>query len=350
MIGLPFVSFKNNYAAFKNELIQNSNVKSVTTASWNIGERYGASSSMDNPNDSTKEVKFNFVDADFNFLKTMQINVLEGRDFSSAYPSDLVDIDSILSSKKHSYAEFTNILALRPIIISENTAKELQLTKPVGQILKLGALQGTVIGVIKDFQGLSLHNKTSPLVLRAKPENRLGYTYIRISPQNIQATIKYIQAKWKTFFPASKFDFSFVDERLQKLYDSERRLASMFTVFALLAICIACAGLFSLVALIVQQCTKEIGIRKVLGAGITEIVKLITKDFVILITIAILIASPLAWFAMNKWLQNFAYRIDISWWIFLMAGALAIVIALITISLQAIKAAIANPVKSLRTE
>lgn len=350
LIVLPPQNSKNNYTAFKNELIQNINIKSVTTASWNIGERYGASSSMDNPNDSTKEVKFNFVDADFDFLKTMQIDLIEGRNFSPGYASDLVNVDSILSSRKFSSTEFTNILALRPIIISENTVKELQLRNPVGQVLKLGALQGTVIGVIKDFQGLSLHQKTAPLVLRAWRENPHGSTYIRISPQNTPATLQYIQSKWKAFFPASKFDFSFVDERLQKLYDSERRLASLFTVFAVLAICIACAGLFSLVALMVQQRTKEIGIRKVLGAGITEIVKLITKDFVILITIAIFIASPLAWYAMNKWLQNFPYRIHISGWIFFIAGALAIAIALITISFQAIKAAMANPVKSLRTE
>lgn len=244
----------------------------------------------------------------------------------------------------------TNILSLRSIIISESAVRELQLKKPVGQVLKLGALQGTVIGVIKDFQGLSLHQKTSPLVLRARLENVYGYTFVRISPTNTPATIKYIQLKWKTFFPSSKFDFSFVDERLQKLYDSERRLASLFTVFAVLAICIACSGLFSLVALMVQQRTKEIGIRKVLGADVTEIVKLISKDFVILITIAILIASPLAWYGMNEWLQNFAYRISISWWIFLMSGAAAIAIAIATVCFQAIKAAIANPVKSLRTE
>jgi len=350
LIVLPSQNFKNHAAYFKNELKQNSNIKSVTTASWSIGEHYGAMSSMDNPNDSTKEVKFDFVDADFDFLKTMGIRLPEGRNFSPAYTSDLIDIDSILSSKKLSGTEFTNILASRPIIISENTVKALQLKNPVGQVLKLGALQGTVIGIIKDFKGLSLYQKTSPLVLRARPENAYGYTYIRISPRNIQATIQYIQSKWKAFFPASKFDFSFVDERLQKLYDSERRLASLFTVFAVLAICIACLGLFSLVALMVQQRTKEIGIRKVLGADVTEIVKLISSDFVILITIAIFISSPIAWYGMNKWLESFAYRITISWWIFALAGGIAIVIAVFTISFQAIKAALANPVNSLRTE
>jgi putative ABC transport system permease protein len=177
-----------------------------------------------------------------------------------------------------------------------------------------------------------------------------GYTYVRISAGNTQATVSYIQATWKKFFPESKFDFSFADERLQKLYDSERRLASLFTVFAVLAICIACSGLFSLVALIVQQRTKEIGIRKVLGANVGEIVELISKDFLLLITIAILVASPIAWYAMNSWLQNFAYRINVSWWLFVVAGAVVITIAFITISIQAIKAAIANPVKSLRTE
>ncbi|MDB5246100.1 MAG: putative transport system permease protein [Segetibacter sp.] len=350
LIVVPFQTFQNSPASFVNELKKNSNIKSVSTASWNIGERYAASASMDKPGDSTKEIKFNFVDADFDFLKTMEVSLVDGRDFSTAYPSDLVAIDSVLHLKKYSNTEYENILASRPIIITENTADALQVKHPVGQTLKFGALQGTVIGIIKDFQGLSLHQKASPLVIRASPAKLSGYTYVRISAGNTQATVSYIQATWKKFFPESKFDFSFADERLQKLYDSERRLASLFTVFAVLAICIACSGLFSLVALIVQQRTKEIGIRKVLGANVGEIVELISKDFLLLITIAILVASPIAWYAMNSWLQNFAYRINVSWWLFVVAGAVVITIALITISIQAIKAAIANPVKSLRTE
>lgn len=229
LIVLPSANLENKGTAFKNELLQNSNIKSVTTASWDIGQGYGGSASMDNPNDSTKEFKFNFIYADFDFLKTMKINLLEGRDFSPAYPSDLINVDSALSSKNPSSPEYDNINTSRPIIISENTVKELQLKNPVGQVLKLGTLQGTVIGVIKDFQGLSLHEKTAPLVLQASSENRIGSTYIRISPQNTPATIQYIQSKWKAFFPASKFDFSFVDERLQKLYDF--RKAACFPVY-----------------------------------------------------------------------------------------------------------------------
>lgn len=350
LIVLPFSFLKNHGSSFKNELLKNSNIKSVTTASWNVGELLGGSATMDNPKDSTKEFKFNFVDADFDFLKTIQIELSEGRNFSIDYPSDMIDIDSLSSSKKYSYAAYLDILASHPIIISEKVVNTLGLKEPAGQILRLPALQGTVIGVIKDFNGLSLHQQTSPVVIRARPVNDFGYIYIRLNPTNIKTTLDYIQNKWKTYFPASAFDFSFVDERLQQLYDSERRMASLFTVFATLAICIACAGLFSIVALIVQQRTKEIGIRKVLGANVIEIVKLITKDFVALIAIAVVIASPVAWYGMNKWLQDFAYRINISWWFFLFAGALTIGIAVITISFQAIKAAIANPVKSLRSE
>jgi putative ABC transport system permease protein len=354
LIVIPRHQFEKHAGAFKNKLKENSSIESVSIVSWNVGDRFGARSSMDDPKDSTRELTFNFVDGDFDFLATLQIPLLEGRSFSTAYPADVVDIDSLLfpkdPAKKPSREAYGRILASRPIIISEKTAWQLELKKPVGTVLSLGGLQGTVIGVVRDFNGLSLHHETVPVVLRGEPEKERGLTYVRIRSENMARTLNYIENAWKSFFPSSKFNFSFVDERLQQLYDSERRLSYLFTVFAVLAICIASSGLFSLVALTIQQRTKEIGIRKVLGAGVPEIVKLVTKDFVLLITIAIVIASPAAWYAMNKWLEQFAFRINISWWIFFLAAFLAIGIALITISVQAIRAAMANPADSLRTE
>ncbi len=244
-----------------------------------------------------------------------------------------------------------NIVSSQSIIVTEQTIKALQLKPPfIGQKLRLAALQGTIIGVVNNFLGISLEHETPPLIIRASQQTNGGFTYIRITPYNVSATIDFIQTKWKIFFPDSRFEFSFVDDRLQQLYNSESRLASIFNLFAGLAIFIAILGLFSLVALTVQQKTKEIGIRKVLGASVTEIVRLLSKDFVKLVMIAILIASPIAWWAMNKWLEDFIYRINISWWSFLIAGTGCLLLAIITVAFQAIKAAIANPVKSLRTE
>ena len=179
---------------------------------------------------------------------------------------------------------------------------------------------------------------------------RYGYAYIKISGKNTQSSIHYIENTWKQFFPKKSFDVSFVDDRIAHLYDNEIRLSRLLNIFAFLAIIISCTGLFSLVSLMVRKRTKEIGIRKILGASVTSVTKMLSKDFIKLVFIACLIAFHVAWFAMNKWLQSFAYRIHISWWIFLIAGVTAILIVLITVSFQAIKAAVANPVESLRSE
>lgn len=352
LLVLPYRSYGQKWEAFKNELRSYHNIENATLSSWNVGETYGAWSSMSNPKDSTKELSFAFVDADVDFIKTMGVKLLEGRLLSNGDAIFAGKIDSLMFFGKKTPEEFLNLMASRSIIISDNTAATLGLKRPVGEVLKLGALQGTIVGVIADFQGLSLRQKNMPLVLRATSVERGGYgtAYIRVGSKDIRETIAFIQAKWKRIFPANKFDFSFVDERLQKLYDVERRLASLFTVFALLAICIACFGLFSLVALMVQQRTKEVGIRKVLGASVGEIVKLISIDFVKLVLIGICIAAPAAWWLMDKWLQDFAFRISIGWWVIALSGFVALFIAAIAISFQALRAAVANPVHSLRSE
>ncbi|MEJ7680642.1 MAG: FtsX-like permease family protein [Segetibacter sp.] len=270
LIVLPYQPMENKALSFKNELLQNKNIKQVSIASWNVGERYGASSSMDNPADTTKTLNFSFLFADFDFIKIMQMQIVEGRDFSTDYVSDIANIDSSFqhAGGKLSETEWMNIASSRGIILTENTAEAIGLKKPfTGQVLKLPVLQGTVIGVVKEFQGLSLHEKSPLVILKASREVEEGFTYLRINPTNISATLSFIQDKWKQFFPDSTYNFSFVNERLQKLYTSERRLASLFSLFAVMAILIACSGLFSLVALSVQQRTKEIGIRKVFGSN-----------------------------------------------------------------------------------
>lgn len=352
LIVLPHLSFTVNTSSFKNKLLQNKSIKDVSVINWNVGERYKASSSMSDPADSTKSLNFAFLFADLDFIKTMQMQIIEGRNFSNNFASDNVNEDSLFAhSNKVSPEERMNILSSVSIIITESTAKAIGLKKPyTGQVIKMPTLQGTVIGVVKEFYGLSLREKNPLVVLKSNQQGGGGHTYVRINPANISAALSFIQDKWKRFFPDIAYNFSFVDERLQNLYTSEKRLASLFSLFAMMAILIACSGLFSLVALSVQQKTKEIGIRKVLGATVADITTLLSKNFIKLVCIAIIIASPIAWILMNKWLQDFVYRINISAWIFLFSTLLVIAITIITVIVQVVKAAIANPVKSLRTE
>jgi putative ABC transport system permease protein len=173
---------------------------------------------------------------------------------------------------------------------------------------------------------------------------------VKVNTADMKGAVASIAAVWKSFMPNQQIRYSFLDESFANMYADVQRMQSIFSSFAVLAIIIACLGLFALSAFLAEQRSKEISIRKVLGASVTQVTSLLSKDFVKLVFIAIVIASPVAWWAMNKWLQDFAYRVPISWWIFLVAGVLVIFIALATISFQAIKAAIANPIKSLRSE
>jgi putative ABC transport system permease protein len=173
---------------------------------------------------------------------------------------------------------------------------------------------------------------------------------MRINTSNLPRTIEHVRRSWATSFRGNPFEYFFLDEYFNRQYESERKFEKLFVSFAVLAIIIGCLGLFGLSAYTASQRIKEIGIRKVLGASVPDITKMLSKDFLKLVIIAVVIATPIAWWAMSKWLEDFAYRVNISWWIFAVAGALALIIAMLTVSLQAIKAAIANPIKSLRTE
>ncbi len=221
----------------------------------------------------------------------------------------------------------------------------------IGKQFTYGNRAGQLVGVINDFHFESLHQRILPIVLftSTTPD---GYRRIsiKISGNNIPAALSHIEATWKKFLPETPYDFTFLDERFADLYKAEQQQGSIFTIFSFIAIFIACLGLFGLSAFTITQRIKEIGIRKVLGASITSIVTLLSKDFMKLVIIASVIAFPIAWYAMHNWLQDFAYRITIPWLVFIIAGIAAALIALATISFQAIKAAVANPVKSLRTE
>lgn len=205
-----------------------------------------------------------------------------------------------------------------------------------------------VVGVLRDFNYNSMHEKVGPVVLRLA--NRHQTMAVRLTPGDMYAKVKQIESKWKALFPGMPFSYTFMDNDFDKLYHAEARTGSVFITFAVFAILIACMGLFGLVTYAAEQRTREIGIRKVLGASTGGLMSLLCRDFLKLVLIASLIAFPVAWWAMNKWLESFAYRIGISWWIFIAAGLAAIGIALITVSIQTLRAAVANPVKSLRSE
>ena len=269
---------------------------------------------------------FEGFEADYDFIETMGMHIKEGRSFSRSFGADSTTI-----------------------ILNEAAVNAMHLKEPIGKTIRLYRRNVQIIGVVKDFHFESMHAEIKPSYLVLVPQS--GTIVASISSSNHQqTTIKAIQHLYESFNPGFPFTFNFLDEAYQQQYESETRVSALSKYFAGLAIIISCLGLFGLAAFTAQKRRKEIGIRKVLGASVTQLTQMLSKDFLKLVFIACLVAFPLAYWIMRKWLQSFAYRINISWWMFIAAGVAAVLIALVTVSFQAIKAAIANPVKSLRTE
>jgi putative ABC transport system permease protein len=238
------------------------------------------------------------------------------------------------------------------MVLNEAAVKMFGYTSPqqaIGKRFKQWGREGKIIGVAKDFHFRSLQQPIKPLSMRIEPGG-CNLVSANVSATHLPATLATIEKKWKTLIPNRPFSYFFLDEFFDKQYRNEVRFGKLFLNFAILAIFISCLGLLGLASYSTIQRTKEIGIRKVLGASVSNIVNLLSKDFLRLVAISALIAFPVAWFSMHKWLQDFAYRIGVSWWVFVAAAILATLIAILTISFQAIRAAVANPVKSLRTE
>lgn len=336
VVNIPYNSALNpQYETFRNELLKNPSIKNLGRSSRiptgrlldEMDAKIMAGDSMQPLN-----VDLKFINVDHDFVPTYGIKMAAGRNFSRDFPTDTMNY-----------------------VINETAVKIIGWKSPqdaLGKDLAYGGIKGKVIGVTKDFHFESMHQKIVPLLMRmpSLTQQPYGNLSIKINSGNVQAAIDKIQTTWYSFLPEAPFTFAFLDEKYDQLYKSEQKQGIIFTIFSFLAIFIACLGLFGLSAFAMTQRVKEIGIRKVLGAGVFTIVTLLTKDFLKLVAIATIIAFPVAWFVMNNWLQDFAYRINISWWIFIMAGVIAACIALFTISFLAIKAAIANPVKSLRAE
>jgi putative ABC transport system permease protein len=326
----------NNQArVFKQEVKQLPGVTNATMTGFlpTSGDRSTAIYFKDATLDQKKSIFPQNWEVDADWIPTLDIKMASGRNFSKEMLTD--------SSA---------------VVINEAAAKFLGYKDAVNKSLykSLGGKRGSnikeyhIIGVVKDFHFNSLHQKIEPVIIRLA-DNR-GALSIRVNTANLPSLMAQIKGKWATFSPGVQINYSFMDQDFDASYRAEQRIGTIFIVFTSLAIIIACLGLFGLAAYAAEQRTKEIGIRKVLGANVTVIVSMLSKDFIKLVIIAILIASPLAWYLMHLWLQDFAYRVSIQWWVLAGAACTALLIAFITISFQSIKAALANPVNSLRSE
>ena len=243
-----------------------------------------------------------------------------------------------------------NELDKNNVVLNEAAVAALNIHKPViGQHFIFKGRTGQIIGVVKDFNYKSMHDRTGPLIAFNDP-NWFRFFMVRVAPNNASHAINEVQNIWKQMLPGSPLEYSFLDDTFNELYSEDQKTAFLILAFAIIAIMISCLGLFGLATFTAEQRSKEIGIRKVLGASVAGIVKMLSTEFVKLVIIAACIALPVGWIGINKWLENFAYHVHISWWMLAVPGLLALLIALVTVSFQAIKAALANPVKSLRTE
>jgi ABC-type antimicrobial peptide transport system permease subunit len=274
------------------------------------------------------DVGFKPASVGFDFVKLMNLKIAKGRDFSREISSDSSDA----------------------FLVNEEAVKEMGMKNPIGKWVSAWKKKGHIIGILKDYHTHSLREPIKPVILDVKEYEYFGVIIVRTFPGKTKDALSSLEKVYKVINPNYPFAYQFVDEEYKNLYSNELIISKLSIIFASLAILISCLGLLGLVMFSAEQRTKEIGIRKVLGASMGSIVGLFSKDFLKLIFIAFLIAVPLAWYSMNHWLQDFAYKIDLSWWIFALAAGISILITLITVSQQAIKAAVANPVTSLRSE
>jgi putative ABC transport system permease protein len=307
------------------------NVKS-TALSGSVpgGGNPGAYSEIENKHGDMQIANLDLYFVGFNFINQYKIKMVAGRGFSKDFGTDTT----------------------QAMVLNEAAVKLFGYTSPeqaIGKRFKQWGREGKIIGVMKNFHFRSLQEEIKPLSMRIEPGG-CNLVSIKVAAANLPKTIAAVEKKWKTLIPDRPFNYYFLDEFFNRQYRSEVQFGHLFLNFAILAIFISCLGLLGLASYSTVQRTKEIGIRKVMGASVSNIVNLLSIDFLKLVLISFIIAAPLAWYFMHQWLKDFAYRININWWIFLVAGVTAVLVALFTISFQAIRAAIANPVESLRTE
>lgn len=315
------------YSTFKQELLNQPGIQSITYMEGTPTERHGSTNNVQWPGkDPNLSIEFMFSRVDYDFTNTLNVKV-KGRDFSEKFGQDS-----------------TNFL------INETAARRIGYDDPIGKPLTLWGKPGIIVGVMEDFHTGSLHRPIEPMIVLLKPDVAGKNILVRTKPGQTKEALASLEALTRKLNPEFPFTYQFADESYQNLYRAETVLGSLANYFAFLAIFISCLGLLGLSAFMAEQRTREIGVRKVLGASLANVVALLSLDFLKLVFVAIVLACPVAWYFMNQWLANYEYKIAIEWWMLAGAGLLAMGIALLTISFQSIKAALMNPVRSLRSE
>lgn len=321
--------FRQNIDTIKAELLSNPDILNVTLTDippyrWmsnaGIGDVYWEGKTGQN-------VKMVMTQVDYDYLDTFGLEIAQGRFFSKQFSTD----------------------ASESYVVNEAAVRAMEMDDPIGKELKIWDLSGLIIGVLKDYHFESLHNPIIPMAMRIDTAG-LYQACLRIAPRRIPETLAFLETKWKAIYPEYPFEYHFLDDTIHSQYRAEERVGKIVTVFTALAICISCLGIFGLSSYTAEQRTKEIGIRKVLGASVSHVFMHVSREFVILVILANIIVWPLAYFILNQWLQSFAYRVGLAWWTFALTGIAVLVISLSTVSWQILRAAMANPVDSLRYE
>ncbi|MDB5131017.1 MAG: macB 22 [Mucilaginibacter sp.] len=316
------------YGTLRDEALRQPGIQAITRISQTPTDiQNGTGDVMWTGKDPNNSTKFTQTSVGYNFIKTMKLKMLAGRDYSKDFSTDSAGY-----------------------VINETALKIIGYQNPIGQSLTFWGKKGTIIGVVKDFHFTSLHDPIQPLVIRFGEKEQYGAAVIRTQAGHTKQVLGSLETIWKELNPSFPFNYTFADEEYQKLYQNEQVIGKLSNVFAFLAVFISCLGLLGLAMFTTEQRVKEIGIRKVLGASVASLFASLSKEFMILVILALLIASPIAYLAMNKWLQGYYYRTELSWWIFALSAFIALLITLITISFQTLKASMINPVKSLRSE
>jgi len=333
VLSFPMDGKKNSYDALellRNELAGNPDILEMSGADNNLG--YGkdgsVSSSMFGFEYKNRVINSNYLTVDYDYVETLDLELVAGRNFSREFESDRSGV-----------------------VINEAMAKEFGEEDPLTAYISFSdSLRFPVIGVVKDYHFEKLDKAIAPITMMMSRDYDLYYAYVKVASVNLAKSYEAIEKAWAKISPNSEFLGSFLDENIDRTFRKEEQMTTMITAGAIIAITLSCIGLFAISLLIVTQRTKEIGVRKVIGASVTNITFLLTKDFLKLVSIAFLIATPIAWWFIKEWLQNYPFKIDLSIWFFLAAGLLATFIALVTVGSRTIKAATQNPVDSLRTE
>ena len=324
-------TYPDKISGLKETLLQQSSIKSITESTSIFGEpvNWNAGGIKVVGTDEASQNQYRIIGVDYDYIKAYGLKLIAGRNFSKAFGADQ-----------------------KAVIFNRKGIEQLGFNKPeeaIGKKIDFWGEQLTIEGVTENFHQQSLHEAFEPLILRLIPESQ-GYLSLKVQTGQIPQALNLIKAQWNTFFPGNTFEYFFLDEHFNEQYKADQRFGKVFGLFAALSILVACMGLFALASFTTVQRRKEIGIRKVLGASVAGILKLLYSEFALLLFISFVVATPLAWYLVSDWLQGYAFRINIHWYYFVLPFAVIIAIALITVSFQTIKAAISNPVKSLRTE